>query len=243
MNQTITDLIELQKKDIKIAFLEKFLEQAPGLLTEVADQRQAAEGAIEAKHCQLDQARQNLKRKERELEDGESRIEQLQVKLNQVKTNKEYEAALKEIEDQKARNSAIEDDILGLFDEVEEAEEAKGQLESRWSEQAAGFDRQTHDLEARVRTAGEELEKATEARKQLVETLAPEIVGLYEKVKNATGRSVVKADKEICHGCYRQIPAQMYNMVLKGEEVIKCPNCQRIMVHLEQEIEEGLEEI
>ena len=118
MNQFNQDLLELQRIDIRIEALESFLESFPDKESELGAERGDAEGKVEKKRSELEEARKELRLKERRLEDGEEGLKQIQARLNQVKTNKEYEAALKEMEDQKQANSRLEGDILVLYDKV-----------------------------------------------------------------------------------------------------------------------------
>jgi len=140
LDRRITDLIELARLDTRIGELNEFNDKLPGLRTALADERQAAEDDIEAEREKLESAKKNLRKKEAELVDGEEKLKQIQGKLNQVKTNKEYDAALAEIAKQKGLNGGIESDIIVLFDEVEEAEKMRLELEAGWQEKIDGID-------------------------------------------------------------------------------------------------------
>jgi predicted nucleic acid-binding Zn-ribbon protein len=57
----------------------------------------------------------------------------------------------------------------------------------------------------------------------------------YEKLREGRrGVAVAEARAGGCMGCNMQLPPQMYNNLYKGEELITCPHCQRILV-LKQE--------
>ena len=60
------------------------------------------------------------RKKEKELEADKDKIKKFEAKLYEVKTNKEYQALLKEIEAAKAANDKTEEDILVLMDKVED---------------------------------------------------------------------------------------------------------------------------
>jgi predicted nucleic acid-binding Zn-ribbon protein len=45
------------------------------------------------------------------------------------------------------------------------------------------------------------------------------------------GTAVVEATGGICHGCYMNIPPQLWNEIIKSEKVNLCPSCQRILYH------------
>jgi hypothetical protein len=243
MNKMNQDLIELQKADIRIEVLEKFTSSVPVLEAELAAERKAEEDLMAAKKAELETAKKDLRHAERELAAGEDKLKQIQVKLNAVKTNKEYEAALKEIEDQKKANGKVEEQILLLYDRVDEAEAAGKKLEKEWKDKAGEFEARAAELAHKAGRARAELEAKKQERGKTALDMNAELLKRYEYVRSKAGRAVARADAEVCRGCNHHIPAQVYNEVLKGEHVISCNNCVRFMVHTDKDLEDGLEEI
>jgi len=242
LDQAIIILIDLQRLDTRIETLSVFMDELPASRELIAGERQAAENEVVEKRDALEESKLNLRKKESELQAGEERIKRIQAKLNQVKTNKEYEAALKEIEDQKVLNGELESDIIVLMDQVEESEESKKKLESEWDERAEEFNRRSSELEAKAKVVGEELAGKMKSRDELVPQISAELLAKYNQIKEKIGTVVVKADKEVCQGCFQHIPAQQYNLVLKGEQVISCASCLRIMVHPESKLDDETQE-
>ncbi|HUT55048.1 MAG TPA: C4-type zinc ribbon domain-containing protein [bacterium] len=243
MNKMIHDLIELQKADIRIEVLEKFTGSVAGLRSALAEEKRAEQDRAAAKKAELETAKKDLRHQERELATGEDKLKQIQVKLNAVKTNKEYEAALKEIEEQKKVNGRTEEEILLLYDKVEEAEKQEKALEKEWKEKAVEFAERENELDAKAARAETELAGRRAERERLAPELGAELLKRYEYVRSRAGRAVVRAEGEVCLGCHYHIPAQIYNEVLKGEQLLACNNCVRFMVHTEKDLEDGLEEI
>src|SRR5215471_2071020 len=102
MDPHLQRLQELQVLDSRIAGFERKLEAIPGRIS-----------AIRAK---LDGARKDMRTKEKELEYQGSQRKKLEAKLYEVKTNKEYSAALAEIEGAKVEKNRLEEEILGLME-------------------------------------------------------------------------------------------------------------------------------
>jgi len=243
MNQEIADLLELQKLDVRIGALEDFMNELPSRREALEAERRAAEEEVENKRAELGKVRQDLKESEKKLARGEERIKELQGKLNQVKTNKEYDASLKEIEDQKKKNGILEEEILELYDKVETAEEEEKKLEAEWSEKKKEFGVRSRELEELASRTEAELEEKKSERENKQSALSADNYKLYEKLRQNKKRAVVRTLKEVCLGCHRHIPAQLYNEVLKGEKLVFCSNCERILVYTEDDIEAGLTEI
>ena len=233
MEAIVRDLIELQRIDWRIASLSGFMDELPSLRGALAAERAEAEAEVSAEREKLDLARENLRKKERELADGEEKLKQIQARLNQVKTNKEYDAALAEIAKQKGVNSDIESEILMLYDEVEESEGKKAELEGTWQARDRVFKEKEKALEDKAAQKSAELLEKQAEREKLVAEIDKKSLELYEKITRASGTAVANARSEVCLGCNTKIPAQLYNLVLKGETICQCAQCHRILVHPE----------
>lgn len=73
-------------------------------------------------------------------------------------------------------------------------------------------------------------EKQMERREVLSKQLTSELYKLYNMLKEKRqGVGVVSAKHETCQGCFVNIPPQMYIEVQKNSDLIRCPNCNRIL--------------
>ena len=52
------------------------------------------------------------------------------------------------------------------------------------------------------------------------------------------GKAVVGVIKGVCQGCFMSIPPQHFNNILKGDKMLDCPTCQRILFHNPESTEE-----
>jgi len=243
VDKVILGLVELQRLDIRLKVLDDFLESAPQERAALDDEKKQAEADMDNKREELDETKKTLHRAESGLADREEKIRQITAKLNQVKTNKEYEAALKEIDEQKRHIGKLEEEILQLYDKVEEVQQQRQKLEAGWKDWLREFEGRRSELESRISAAEKELEARRADRESLAPTLDDEAIKLYDKSSQKKGRALARADKEVCLGCNVHVPAQLYNEVLQGSRVINCSGCQRILVHLPEELDDGLLEI
>jgi predicted nucleic acid-binding Zn-ribbon protein len=53
-----------------------------------------------------------------------------------------------------------------------------------------------------------------------------------------TGKAIVGVVNGICQGCFMSIPPQHFNDILKGDRMLNCPTCQRILFHEQEKAEE-----
>jgi len=144
----------------------------------------------------------------------------------EIKTNKEYQALLHEIEMIKDSNSREEEEILRLMDEIDEAKKSLSKkekevvilLEKIEVEKKTIQEKMTHD------DAG--WSKQKERRETLAKQLESKLYRLYNTLREKRQEvSVVRAIHEICQGCFLNIPPQTFNEVQKNDTLIQCPHC------------------
>jgi predicted nucleic acid-binding Zn-ribbon protein len=148
----------------------------------------------------------------------------------EVKTNKEYQALLTEIDAMKEACSRVEEEILQVMDEIEEVKkdlskrekEAKVTLEKMEGERKKLVEKMAHDENA--------WSKQVERREALSEQIDPKLLKLYNTLKEKRqGVGVVSVRSETCQGCFVHVPPQMFIEVQKNNALIRCPHCNRIL--------------
>lgn len=121
LKEQISDLLQLQKLDSEIYALKLEKDSAPEKLAQLDalfEEKKTALNTLEK--ASLDLQKQ---KKERELDIGskEEEIKKLQGQLFKLKTNKEYQTMLQQIQGAKADISVIEDEILEIMEKVDAA--------------------------------------------------------------------------------------------------------------------------
>ena len=117
MHPQISVLIELQNLDLSIGKIEEAKENYPRkvqLLKEKVDEERKI---TDLKRERLKELERQRRGEERKLEEETVKITRSEEKLLSVKSNKEYQAALKEIALAKESNSQKEENILNILEE------------------------------------------------------------------------------------------------------------------------------
>ena len=115
----LTNLIQLQTLDTDIYALKSEKQAKPlemKTLTDAFEQKKLSLADLEKK---LLDAQKQRKDRELELASKEEATKKLQGQLYQLKTNKEYQAMLQQIDDSRADASVIEDKILESLEAVD----------------------------------------------------------------------------------------------------------------------------
>lgn len=231
MTEELSTLWSLAGLDDRLATLEAALKRHPVQRAELAGRLTAERGRLEDHKRRLGDLQLKRRQLEKDIEALVAEERKFQSQLPMVKKNEEYTALLHEISGAKGRRSDRETDLLVLMDEEETLnaerpviERALKVIESDGAERAAriaaeeGAERaQVAELEAERSGLLSRLPQATRAR--------------YERIRNSReGRAVVAILKGACGGCYRGQPPQMLQEARRGDRLLTCDGCGRLLV-------------
>jgi hypothetical protein len=159
------------------------------------------------------------------------REKKCQAKLRSVKTNREYQSLLKEIEEEKAKNSKIEDKMIECLDRMDETEKIIGKKKDEY----VFFSQSVMNEKEKIKQESEQgrikLSKLDKEREKISRIIDPELLKKYLMIKkqNPVGLAVVPVKNALCYGCNVNLPPQLYNELFLGNSLKFCPNCQRII--------------
>jgi predicted nucleic acid-binding Zn-ribbon protein len=230
LEEQIKLLVEAQGLDSHILRLERELDSIPQQLKEMDEAFKAKSASLKSIEDGLKALLLKRKEKEGELESKEGMIKKYQAQLYQVKTNKEYTALQEEINRVKADNSIIEEDIIKIFDQIdEENRKIAGEKELLKGEEGKLAEEKKR-LDADAGVIREELSKLQAQRKDLVAKIDKNILSKYERIlRSKDGLAVVPIAGDSCQGCFRILPPQVINEVRMKTELVVCENCTRIL--------------
>ncbi|MFA5356454.1 MAG: C4-type zinc ribbon domain-containing protein [Candidatus Omnitrophota bacterium] len=171
-------------------------------------------------------------RKDRELElaSKEEARKKLEAQLYQLKTNKEYQAMLQQIQDAKADASVIEDQILGSFDQVDKAKNDIAKEKEKLQEEEKVFQSQKKVVQDRIKEIDDRIAQLEAKRQQALPNIDGKILSQYERIlNNRDGLAIVSVKDNSCGGCNMFVPPQTINLIKMYERMITCEVCNRIL--------------
>jgi hypothetical protein len=178
----------------------------------------------------IEELENERRKKEGELDGEQARIKKSQLRLLEIKTNKEYQALLKEIDWAKEANDRREEDVILIMDQIDESKTALALLEKQLDEERRETERSVATTRERMAQLGKDMVRAQQAKEELLRSLDPDLLLQYTRLKQRRdGVAMVPVKNEACQGCFVHIPPQMYNEVRKNNTLILCPNCNRIL--------------
>lgn len=230
MQEQIRLLIELQKVDAVLGEMKRKREAAPKRISELQSGLDEMRGGLERYNTELEELNKDKKTKEGLLQMEIDRMQKTEGHLKDIKTQKEYQALLKEVEQGKKLNASREEDILKLTADVEEMEKIASEKTAALKANEVDFATEKKALEGDISKVDAEFDGLRKGWEEIANKIKPNVLKMYQKVsdkRNAT--SVVPVKNGACTGCHMNLPPQLYNQIQKGHEMLLCPNCHRIL--------------
>lgn len=171
-------------------------------------------------------------KKDFELEFGtkEESVKKLQGQLYQLKTNKEYNTMLQQINDAKADSSTIEDKILESMDKIEKAKSAVDEEKKKLLDVENVFNEQKKKIEEKSKEIDLKVTQLDAQRKQILPNIDVKILAQYEIILHSRdGLAIVAVKSDICTGCNLQVSPQVVNLIQMYDRIITCQVCNRML--------------
>ncbi len=230
MREQIAILVRLQAIDSDIQEIEKRLGKVDGEMAGLDLEIETFVSAMKEKASVHEEYQRRYRSLESDANMNLPKIAKSKEKLASVKTNKEYQALLKEIEDLKTANSTLEDQMLEILEQSDNAEtqirDKKQAFETakiRVAEEKAGIAMTAE--QDRSRLAGLQADYQT-----VLGSVNPDILKAFRSVRSRIGNlAIAKVEDAVCAGCHMNVPPQMYNELQRFESLMYCPQCQRII--------------
>ncbi len=228
--EQIEILVELQEIETERFEVGKRLEREPEKLKVLDEELEAHGGAVEEDEKGLSDLKKEYRTCEADLQINGERIKKLKERLRSVKTNREYQATLKEIDDLKAKSSGIEDRMIEALERIESSDKEVQEKKSELARLAADTEEEKAAIEQEISDARLRLEKLEEKRKEKAARLDAGLMKTYQRIR---ARGVVVAIAPVvgavCQGCNMNIPPQMFNELQRFDSLKLCPFCERIL--------------
>jgi predicted nucleic acid-binding Zn-ribbon protein len=222
---------ELQEIDLKVDSLQG---EKEGLLAEIATLEQQVAGVqseIASKNGELTELDEEKQRLEESLAAETDNIARSETRLKEIKTQKEYQAVSKEVSTAKKLKAELEEQIL---QKIAQIEELRGDIAGR-EENLMALEENVAGQKGEVQKKIEQLEAAIAAdsavREAAAKGLPASVLRRYGLLREQRrGIAVVEAKDGYCLGCNMQLPPQLYNTLFRGDDLITCPHCQRVLL-------------
>lgn len=230
MNEPIKLMLALQDKDLELDKLRADAAAIPKKVEAVKAQIQTVKKALEDAKKELTTFQLAKKQKELDLDAQETSIRKHAGELNAVKSNDAYKALLGEIEKAKKDKSGLEDQILQVMEQIDQANRTWKEKEVSAKGEEVTLQKQISDLEAlKTKLEADVVAKQT-VRDETAGSVPRQIAEEYKRLReNRKGAALVPLRNEQCTGCHMKVSQNLINEVRRGQKIMTCEHCSRIV--------------
>lgn len=232
-------IVELQKVDSRLFELKREKDiTLPATLKQLQDVLKEKQEAFKLQEEAFKKVQLKKKDKELELATKEEALRKAQGQLYQLKTNKEYQAKLTEINSIKADISVVEEEVLKVMEEIEAA---KAELEvhrEKLKQEEASYNSESLRVQNQIKDNEAQIGNLMLKRERFTKEISPTLLTRYERLlKSRDGLAIVPVVEASCSACHMRVPHQTINLIKMYSDLVVCGSCVRIL-YIPEEIGE-----
>jgi uncharacterized protein len=224
-------LLALQRHDTLILEARRKRDDIPRRREALREAVNRAKAALEEAKKDLEQARLLRRSVEKEVEGITSDSNKLERQLHDVKTNKEYQAILHEIELLKNKRSDYETRILESYEREESLVAAVRAAERAVQSEEAKLREGEETLVKEGADLDQTLHSMEQDRNAVKPRVPPPLLSRYDRLLGARdGVAVAEIRKGACGACFKGLTPHALQEARRGEAIQTCEACGRILI-------------
>jgi len=207
-------------------------------LEEAVNGHTSAVAAIQAELDELGTRQRDL---EGRLTATESKMKDRRMRITRIRNDKELGLAKREVELLKEEAGVLETELMTVLESVDTATKRLEAAQTELATLTTARDIEAGQLRDTIGELGAAIERDRGRRDELVGAVDGDLRRRYEMIFSRRGGvAVVAVRGGTCQGCHMHVPPQLFNQIQRNEQLILCPNCQR-MLYWQPEGEEASE--
>jgi predicted nucleic acid-binding Zn-ribbon protein len=225
-------VVRLQEVDNRLADLQREISALPIHIAEIEKKLIAHERKLEADRAALAGNQKERKKCESDIQTQEQKISKLKDQTLEAKTNEVYRAFQNEIEFCQKEIRKCEDRILELMAEAEPLDRNVKAAEAALKTEKAQVEAEKQEARERTAVTQKASAEMLKERGQIVAGITPAVYQRYTRVcKMRRGIGVAEALDGRCSACNMAMRLQFFQELRKGDTVMACESCLRILYY------------
>ncbi len=231
MKEDLAKLVQLQKTDTNIRRLKGNIETAEEKRAEIEQEFEQHAFSIREVQNRRDALASGRADLERKIEEDKTHLTRAERNLKHAQNQREYETAMREMDSLQKQITAAENQIIEKMTALEEVEK---ELEDR-AEEINSIDSKRvaalGEFDVRLKADLAEFKAESGARETVFKTLPPQLASVYDRLaqRSRDGIAVAEVINGSCSACFMSLRPQMQVEVRKGQAIITCESCTRIL--------------
>ena len=230
MNQKLSPLIELQKLDLRIMEIGEIRRKIPERLHAAEAPLREANRMLNDTKAAVEAAVKERRSHEKDLEAHEAHTDKMKTHATSLKTNKEYQAHLFELELANKKRGDFEEKILLTMEKIDQLQKTLHELQEKRVGLEKVFTLEKQGLDAQDKELSTELAQLQLRHREASVRVEKALLDRYNQVKTLRKDHPLAAVRDgICLGCRLQIPPQLIAQVKRSDDLHVCPYCRRML--------------
>lgn len=231
MHEDIRLLKEMQDVDYWIGELERSREFLPEMMRNLETEIEQIAIDLKAKKERLVAARLETRELELSVAEQKEHVGKYQEQMLTIKTNKEYDALVVQIDASKTQIAGDEERLLALMAEIEELKSNVAELEEKTTTIRTLNNEKLKELQIQMDSVQGKVDEKEAQREHLKAKVPKNVMAIYERVRKGRGGDVVvRLRRGACGECYKSQPPQKVQLVKRGDSLQTCASCGRILI-------------
>jgi uncharacterized protein len=225
-------LYELQQVDLKLDGLLEERGDLPAEVEELEKKITALKTQIKENEDYLKKAVVRKKEIDKELDDVRKRIDKYTDMRIKVKTNREYDALSKQIDNSKEKLQDLHKELENIQAKEGVSSKDVEKLKTEFEEEEGTYSSKKVELDELVSLTHDEEKRYVKEREKYAQKIDRQTISRYEMIRKATkGKAIVPVvRRNACGGCYNVLPPQRLLDLRQMEKIFTCDHCGRILV-------------
>jgi uncharacterized protein len=228
-------LLDLQEQDSAIRLLLHRRETLPEAhrLSQLTDQLAELTADVEIAHKQCGEVLTHQRRVEGDISLLEQKIAKEEQRLfsGSVANPRELSSLQAEVEMNRRKHAQLEDDLLEVMVQRDQADETLRRLESEHEVTSRSAAELTEVVRALTGDMDADIARHEQERARVAADIPADLLDLYERVRaqhNGVGAAALRDGT--CQGCHTKLPARDVERMRREGGLQRCDNCRRILV-------------
>lgn len=233
MSDGLQSMIVLAEKAARIHELRTQLKRFPERLAEARRQLDAEQKLLDEVRVPWESTEVAIQQKESTVKLALETVDKFEQHMKKVTTQKEYQAASKQVDEARRLNQKLQNEILELKVKQEEVLPKLTELKERHAKVAEEYGAQEKTiLSEQGKIDGELKIEEDHLRKEAVK-VGSNVIPYYERLsKSGRNPAVVAVIAGKCTGCNMALLPQAFNQLLaKNGSFMTCSNCTRMIYY------------
>lgn len=231
MKDELELLLKLQVLDYDRGELERSKEYIPDMIDNLKREITENEESFISTEKELSEASIAQKSLELEVTTLQDELKKLKSMMMAIKTNKEYDALVSQIDSVKESVNEKETTLLEIIERIEILEGNIDDLRTKSTDTKKQNDDQLSILQEKMDSVGTKVQIKDDERKNIIVRVPKRMMSIYERIRKSRGGSVVvTVKKRACGACFKALPPHRIQELKRGDQMITCDNCGRLLI-------------